>query len=73
MVLVSPHGEDTCDGDSGGPVFEWDGTDWRIVAVTSRPIACARRRCGDGGVYVRVDRIERWLSGVVAGFRGLQK
>ena len=64
MVVVSAHGEDTCDGDSGGPVFEWTARGWRLVAITSRPVASARRRCGDGGVYVRVDRVAKWIAEV---------
>lgn len=38
-----------------------DVCEWRQIGVTSRPVRGARRRCGDGGVYTRVDRIHRWL------------
>ena len=63
MVIASTR-LDTCDGDSGGPVMEidWKSETWRLVATTSRPIANARRRCGDGGVYVRLDAIADWIS-----------
>lgn len=49
-----------------------DVCEWRQIGVTSRPVRGARRRCGDGGVYTRVDRIHRWLlhsmlSGRAAG------
>lgn len=53
LVLPRLRGTDTCDGDSGGPVLDTVAGGRRILAVTSRPIAAYRLRCGDGGVYVR--------------------
>jgi hypothetical protein len=38
---------------------------WRQTAVVSRPVANATRRCGDGGVYVRTDRIFPWVRAVL--------
>lgn len=85
LAVPASRGTDTCDGDSGGPLFEEvridpstldiskipTGTDgvtceevceWRLVGITSRPIAAAQRRCGDGGVYVRADRLAPWID-----------
>ena len=72
MVLRSADGADTCDGDSGGPVFEPvrgappGPRRWRLLGITSRPVADARVRCGHGGVYVRVDRVTGWLDAALA-------
>jgi len=70
MVIRGGGGRDTCDGDSGGPVFEWlpfasPYCPWRLLAITSRPVARARMRCGSGGVYERVDRLEPWLGNAI--------
>jgi secreted trypsin-like serine protease len=76
MVIARTGGRDTCDGDSGGPVFELltqgEGLSrtcqWQLLGITSRPIASARVRCGDGGVYTRVDVLEHWIDGVLMGW-----
>lgn len=62
MVILGNRGRDTCDGDSGGPVLEPHLGSWRLLALVSRPIAATRTRCGEGGVYVRVDRLADWLE-----------
>ncbi|MDP2304732.1 MAG: trypsin-like serine protease [Pseudomonadota bacterium] len=81
MVLRSAS-RDTCNGDSGGPVFEpWVGSaeaahavhldpnerlcGWRLLAITSRPVAISRVACGDGGIYTRVDRLQPWLDDTI--------
>ncbi len=63
-------GVDTCRGDSGGPLMELIGDGvgerrvcrWRVVGVTSRPVASARVVCGHGGIYTRVDRVRPWID-----------
>lgn len=70
LVIAGAGGADTCDGDSGGPVFERSSQGWRVLAITARPLRRSRHRCGDGGIYVRVDRLQslirqtraRWLG-----------
>lgn len=62
MVLPRDGGNDTCSGDSGGPVLEVFDGKLRLVAVTSRSVAGAVLRCGDGGIYTRVDRVGGWLA-----------
>jgi secreted trypsin-like serine protease len=62
MVISRTAGRDTCDGDSGGPVFERIDGGWRLLAITSRPVAFSAVRCGDGGVYVRVDSLRSWID-----------
>jgi hypothetical protein len=61
LVLATPEGTDTCDGDSGGPAYFEAGAGWLLVGVTSRPIRSARSRCGDGGVYTRLDVVSDWI------------
>jgi hypothetical protein len=62
LVLPRSGDRDTCDGDSGGPVLEWNDGGWRLVAITSRPVASARQSCGPGGIYERADRLAPWLD-----------
>lgn len=62
-VLVARQADrDTCSGDSGGPMFERVGTQWRLVAITSRSAGGARLPCGEGGIYERVDRFSDWIN-----------
>jgi hypothetical protein len=67
MVIPRRSDRDTCAGDSGGPVFEEHGGQWRLVAITSRPLPGSRVLCGDGGIYTRVDRIAPWLEKQLGG------
>lgn len=58
---------DTCSGDSGGPVYILVGGEWHLAGATSRATANSISRCGDGGVYVRVDRYLDWIRTVPGG------
>lgn len=52
----------TCRGDSGGPLYISDGEgDWLLAGATSRGTANSSRPCGDGGIYVRVDKYLDWI------------
>jgi hypothetical protein len=46
---------DSCAGDSGGPLYVWDGADYSLGAVVSRTIAGSVVRCGHGSIYTIVD------------------
>lgn len=61
-LVVRGQGNDTCLGDSGGPVFEQTLDGWRLVATTSRGLRPRKVICGEGGIYVRTDRIASWLE-----------
>jgi secreted trypsin-like serine protease len=45
-------GEDSCYGDSGGPLMVPDGDDWLQIGITSTGQDCARRRFP--GIYTEV-------------------
>jgi len=55
---------DSCKGDSGGPFYILDGDQWELAGATSRSTISAMHECGDGGIYVRVDRYRSWIEGL---------
>ena len=55
---------DTCKGDSGGPLYISAGGKWLLAGVTSRGTDLAQTMCGDGGLYVRVDKYRAWIDAV---------
>jgi len=69
---VAPHGEfmaggrgaDTCFGDSGGPVYLDTSEGPALVGVVSRGLALPTAPCGNGGVYVRADKVVAWIQSV---------
>jgi hypothetical protein len=71
IVLLDQRGTvDSCNGDSGGPVFIREaspGTGFRLMGITSRS-ASRQVTCGAGGVYTLVptnnDRVYNWLTGL---------
>jgi len=65
LLVTDRRGNDTCYGDSGGAVLEAVEGGWQLLAITSRPTRIARRACGSGGIYVRVDVLAEWLDGLL--------
>ena len=60
-------GKDSCNGDSGGPAYVGAGPDKRKLAgVTSRATDEADDNCGDGGIYVRIDKVRDWVDKLIA-------
>lgn len=56
---------DSCRGDSGGPFYVLDGAGrWQLAGATSRATESAMHTCGDGGIYVRVDRYRAWITDI---------
>jgi secreted trypsin-like serine protease len=53
---------DSCRGDSGGPFYIRSGANWLLAGATSRATKGAVRTCGDGGIYVRVDKYRSWIE-----------
>lgn len=57
--------QDSCNGDSGGPFYVLDKQEqWVLGAATSRATDSAVNNCGDGGIYVRVDRYRSWIDDI---------
>jgi len=57
--------QDSCNGDSGGPFYVMGAAgDWLLAAATSRATDSAPHNCGDGGIYVRLDKYRRWIDGI---------
>jgi len=53
---------DSCDGDSGGPLYVGRGDRALLVGITSRGVNGMGPPCGDGGIYVRADAAADWLE-----------
>lgn len=69
---VAPYGEftaggngtDACFGDSGGPVYIPTAHGPALVGIVSRGLATFGDPCGDGGVFVRADKVVAWIQSV---------
>lgn len=57
-------GTDSCFGDSGGPAFLETAAGPVLVGVVSRGLALPGQPCGNGGVYVRADKVVSWAQSV---------
>jgi endonuclease G len=53
------NGIDTCNGDSGGPLYLLTRYGTYLAGVTSRGYTI---QCGDGGIYARPDKIADWIE-----------
>ena len=61
-LVVGGDGLDSCFGDSGGPIYLTTPRGTFAVGVVSRGLPGEAEPCGDGGIYVRTDRIAEWLA-----------
>lgn len=59
-------GIDSCNGDSGGPIYVSVGGAFKVAGLTSRATRTAVVNCGDAGIYVRPDRFRAWIDQVAA-------
>ena len=57
-------GVDTCFGDSGGPALIDTADGPVLVGVVSRGLAVPGAPCGNGGIYVRADKVVAWIQSV---------
>lgn len=70
-ILAGGQGFDSCNGDSGGPAYlELAGGARKVAALTSRAFPESPHRCGDGGIYTRLDAQAQFI-GKVADTYGL--
>ncbi len=58
------HGADACFGDSGGPVYIGTSRGPALIGVVSRGLASWGDPCGEGGVFVRADKVAAWVEEV---------
>jgi endonuclease G len=63
-LIAGGDGIDSCDGDSGGPLFLHTASGPALIGITSRAAIPSTVPCGDGGIYVRVDAIDDWIEEV---------
>ena len=61
-IVAGGNGHDSCNGDSGGPAYVKTAAGLKLAGATSRATANARVNCGDGGIYVRIDRYVDWIN-----------
>lgn len=64
-LVAGGNGHDSCNGDSGGPAFVLKDGKRHLAGATSRATANSQVACGDGGIYVRVDKYKDWITQVV--------
>lgn len=67
MLLYRETAEDTCPGDSGGPVYHFVEGQPRVVGVTSRADPESIEACGEGGIYTLPHAYEVWIDSEVGG------
>lgn len=61
-LVAGGDGTDACFGDSGGPLYIPTATGPALIGVVSRGLALSQYPCGEGGVFVRADRVVRWIE-----------
>ena len=61
-LIAGGDGIDSCNGDSGGPLYLLTEQGDFLVGITSRPAEPYSVACGDGGIYVRFDAIADWIE-----------
>lgn len=64
-IVAGGNGLDSCRGDSGGPAYIDIGGQFLLAGATSRAAANAAQSCGDGGIYVRIDKEWEWIESVL--------
>jgi len=64
-LVAGGNGHDSCNGDSGGPAYVVVGDKTYVAGATSRATRNSLHNCGDGGIYVRLDRYMDWITQTV--------
>lgn len=66
MLCAGQKGQDSCSGDSGGPMVVGNGNTWEQVGVVSWGIGCGKAHFP--GVYTRVTAMRSWIQKVQTRF-----
>lgn len=62
-LIAGGNGADACFGDSGGPAYITTPQGPALIGIVSRG-TYARLPCGEGGIYVRADKVVAWIENV---------
>jgi secreted trypsin-like serine protease len=62
-LVAGGEGVDACFGDSGGPAYIATSHGPALLGIVSRG-TFATLPCGDGGIYVRADKVTSWIENV---------
>ena len=60
--VAGGQGTDACFGDSGGPVYIKTKGGPAVIGVVSRGLLASSTPCGEGGVFVRADKVVKWIE-----------
>jgi MYXO-CTERM domain-containing protein len=60
--IAGGSGQDSCFGDSGGPVYLETPRGVVVIGAVSRGLEGSATPCGGGGIYVRTDKIVEWIE-----------
>jgi endonuclease G len=63
-------GQDSCNGDSGGPAYVRVDSAYKLAGLTSRAAHSSVLPCGDGGIYTRITPYLAWLAQATGGLLG---
>lgn len=72
-IVAGGGGKDSCNGDSGGPLYIKVDDSWLLAGATSRATKEWRlsgRACGEGGIYVRLAAYSDWLEETIRAHGG---
>lgn len=62
FVAGGQENKDSCNGDSGGPVFTYVNNQRKFIGVVSRVLSVSLERCGEGGVYGKASIAKEIIS-----------
>ncbi|RJX69687.1 serine protease [Vibrio sinensis] len=67
-AIVGDYKNSTCNGDSGGPVYWWDGAEYKQIGITSYgPNECGNTTSSYTSVFTEVYDYQDWITSVLAG------